>query len=420
MYHRYRLKNNSQAIFAPIPNAKTVTVLVMVKVGSRFEAEKLAGVAHFLEHMLFKGNKKYPTTHDLSATLDAVGADFNAFTWKEHTGYYVKLASEHLPLAIDVVSQMLLTSKLEQKEMNKEREVIVEEMHLYRDNPSRHIHDLLYQEMFSNSPLGRDTTGTAETVRRMKREEMVKFWKTHYRGKNVVVAVAGGFELEEVEKLVSKSFSFDGGIVKGEFVKHARKQQQPRVRVEYRDTGQVQLALGFPAFSYNDPRRYALSLLSTIMGGNMSSRLFIKIRERQGLCYSIWSTTASFIDTGSFEIIAGLSKDRIEEAIRRIRAVVDEIGKNGVSERELRQAKEYSQGKLLLKLEDTAEIAHWFAEEALFQNEIETPDQLMERLRKVTREEIKKTAQTVLRWPKVTLALIGPFQDTGQFRKLLL
>ncbi len=417
MYNLKKLANNVQLITTPIVGTQTASLLVMVKVGSRQESGRIIGISHFIEHIMFKGTENRPTTSDISKELDGVGAEFNAFTGKDYTGYYIKSDAKHLSLAIDILSDMLTASKFDAKEIEREKGVIVEEINMYEDNPIMHVEDLLENIMYSPHQLGVDIIGTRETVRGMSREDMITFKERFYGGDNVVISLAGNFTDSHIVE-IEKSFTFKSDHEDMVIDKIVINQNSPRVSVSYKETEQTQLAMGLPAYSYTDKRLPALSLLSLILGGNMSSRLFISIRERSGLAYSIRSGIDVHEDIGALVIRAGLDKSRIEDAIKLILVELKKI-KEGVTEDELAKAKECLFGRTAIDLEDSSSVSSWYATQYLMTGEMLTPAEKNAKLSAVTLEDIIAVANDVIDLNKISLAIIGPFKDDEIFKNLL-
>jgi len=417
---KYKLKNRLQIILAPQKETKAVTVLVLVGVGSRYETDNIAGISHFLEHVMFKGTKKRPTTLALSKELDKVGAEYNAFTSNDHTGYYVKVNSEHLDLALDMLSDMLINSKFEQKEINREKGTIVEEINMYDDDPKRYSGVLLAETIFKSNPLGRDIAGSKKTVRAMTRNKIVNFKNKHYISNNMVMSVAGNIDSKKTKVLIEKYF---GNNLKNKqkikFEKFKSQQTKPQINLKYKDSAQVHLAFGFLGSSYKDKDLTATQILATILGGSMSSRLFINIRERQGLCYYIYSRPDVYQDTGSLDIHAGLDKNRIYEAVELILKELKKIKDKGITNDELKKAKEYIKGKMILNLEDSEAVASWYGVQQLLINKTKTPEQKINEIMKVTKADVDRVAKKIFQTKKINLALIGPFKDENKFKKIL-
>jgi len=414
------LKNQAKLILAPMKETKAVTVLVLFKVGSRYESTQLNGLSHFLEHMLFKGTKKRPNTLDISKALDQVGADFNAFTTKDLTGFYVKVIDKKVELAVDVLSDILFHSKFEIKEMAKEKGVIIEEINMYEDNPLLYIEDLMERTVFGSGPLGRLVIGSRENIRRFSRSELVRYHQKFYHPKNMLIAVAGNFEEKKVKNLIGKYFNPKSQKNKAPvFRRFSSKQKKPQVTLKFKETEQVQVGLGFKAFSYFDKNIYPFYLLSVILGGSMSSRLFIEMRERRGLCYYIKAIPNIYEDTGLLFIQAGLDKSRIFEALAVLWQELMKIKKQGVSPAELKRAKDFLKGKLVLELEESSEIASFLAKQQLLTGKIEKPEEKFKKVDKVTRAEIKRAAAKILSKKLMNLVVIGPFAKKNEFVRFI-
>lgn len=417
MYQKIEFKNKVRLIAVPSADTQAVTVLVLVRAGSRYETRANNGVSHFVEHMMFKGTKARPHTLALAKELDGVGAEFNAFTGKDYTGYYVKANAKHLPLAVGILSDMLLNSKFDGKEIDREKGVILEEINMYEDNPLMYVEDLLEEIMYQGNPLGYLIAGSRETVRSFNRDVLVGYYQKLYRGKNIVITVAGNFDQQAI-KDIEKKFGFKAKVKLNSFRKIKITQNQPRVAVKYKETEQTQLALGFPAYCYSNPKLHALQLLSVILGGNMSSRLFLRVRERQGLAYYIRSSSHSYEDTGALVIQAGLDKLRIDQAIKLILNELSKI-KKGVSQSELKRAKEYLAGKTILDLEDSSHVAQWYSQQELLTDKLLTPDQKIRKLMAVKAEQVALAAKEVINFKRLNLAVIGPFKDKNKFYQLI-
>lgn len=417
MYQKLVLKNGLRLVLAPQSETESVALWVLFGVGSRYEKKREAGLSHFTEHMMFKGTKKRPDTMAISREVDGVGAEFNAYTGKEYTGYCIKVIAKHLDLATDVFSDMLLHSKFDAAEIEKEKGVITEEINMYEDNPAMYIDDLLEQTMFTPNFLGRSVAGSRQTVKKMTRRDFLDFYHRFYGGRNAVICLAGKFTSRDIACL-GKKFSLTPGRVETRFASFKIKQQKPRVALKFKAMEQVQLAFGFPAYAYTHSGLYALQLLSVILGGNMSSRLFIRVREKNGLAYSIHSGLDAYRDTGSLTILAGLDKSRVALAIKIILAELEKI-KNGVSGDELSRAKEYLIGQMALNLEDSQYLAKKMAHQEMFLGRTLTAKEEQEKFLKVTHAQVATAAKQIIRRQRMSLAVIGPFEEAAYFMKLI-
>ncbi|MBU1180434.1 insulinase family protein, partial [Patescibacteria group bacterium] len=314
-FQKHTLKNGTRLIAVPQDSTGAFTVLVLFSVGSRYETRNINGISHFIEHLMFKGTKRRPNTLSISKELDQFGAEYNAFTSKDYTGYYIKINSEHRDTAMDIVSDMLYNSKLDEKEINRERNVILEEIHMYRDNPMMHIEDILEEEMFGDTPLGWSIAGYEKTMAKITRKNIVDFYSRHYIPKNTVVVFSGDLKKMDIKKEGEKYFGKNKAGKPATKYPQFTEQIKSKVKVNFKETGQFQLAIGLPGLKYGDKDMPALGLLANILGGTMSSRLFIQVRERRGLAYFVRAMLSPYQDTGAFIIRAGLNKGKLELAI---------------------------------------------------------------------------------------------------------
>jgi len=418
MFSQHKLSNGIRLIFSPHPGTAAVSLLVMVRVGSRSEEPGQGGISHFAEHLMFKGTKKRPNTLIISQELDSVGAEYNAFTGKDQTGYYIKSASANLELAVDMLSDMLANSLFDAQEIERERGTILEEINMYEDNPMAKVENLFEEDFFGkNTPLGRYIIGTPQTVRAIKRDQIVKYWQEHYVGENMVIALAGNFNSQKALSLIKAKF---GSLPRGRFnaVKKITKlPERPKFAAHYKKTNQGHLILGFPGISYTDKNREALGLLATILGGNMSSRLFISVRERLGLCYFIRASLEAYEETGAFSIQAGLDLGKISQALKAISLELKNVKQGGVKKEELSKAKQYIKGKTDLSLEESLDVASFYAKQVLWHREVLTPEQALKRVFSVSEKDISRLAKQVLDKRQLNLVMLSPFKSLKQFAR---
>ncbi|MBI4100824.1 insulinase family protein [Candidatus Microgenomates bacterium] len=418
-YQKVTLSNGLRVLLVPMESVESVTAMILVGVGSRYESKNTSGISHFLEHMAFKGTQKRPTAIDISRLIDGIGGEFNAFTSKELTGFYIKSANTHLDLDIDVLSDMLLNSKFEEKEINKERGVILEEINLYEDTPMRKIADIYEELLYNDTPLGWDTAGRKEIIRNIRRQDFLNYLKSFYSPKKITVVIAGGFKEKEaltlIEKYLGKMMSFDPLS----YEKIVEKQTVPGVLVRFKKTEQAHLCLGVRTFPYSHPDRYILSVLTAILGAGMSSRLFHEVREKRGLAYYIRSSDDHFLDTGTFVTQAGADIGRIEDAVKVILEEYKKITQKKCDEDEIIKAKEYLKGHLILELEDSKGVASLFGSQEILEEKIRTPEEIMKEIDKVGAEDIRRVAREIFINQKLNLALIGPFRNGQNLKKLL-
>ncbi len=406
-----QLKNGMRAIAVPTNGAASMTIMVFVRVGSRYETKDINGASHFIEHLMFKGTKRRPDTLMISKELDRYGAEYNAFTSKDMTAYYIKMDAAQTGLAVDLLHDMLFHSKYDAKEIERERNVILEEINMYEDNPRMHIEDLIEESLFPDSTLGWNIAGPREIIRTIPREKLLAYRDAYYVPSRMCVVVSGKIA-PDIWKKLDQTF---GSVAAPKVAKDlAFKPFVPPAKlkhpVTYQDkqTEQAQLALSFHGLSLEDARLPAAHLLATILGGTMSSRLFIQVRERRGLCYSIGASHQAMEDTGLFQILTGLDKTRMKEAIRVIWDELQTISKKPVGADELRRAKDHLRGKLTLALEDSSVFADWYGRQWLFRGTLESPEQRLKRIEAVKPSDIKRLASELFRKEHMAVAAIGP------------
>ncbi|MCD6148565.1 insulinase family protein [bacterium] len=419
MFKKITLKNGLRIILVPQKSSQTVTILVLVGTGSKYEKKDISGISHFLEHMFFKGTKERPSPLDVAQTLDGVGGMYNAFTSQEYTGYFAKVASGHFNLALDWVSDIFLNSTLPEKEIEKEKGVIIEEINMNYDNPMSYIQTLWLRLLYGDQPAGWDIAGTKEVVSKMTRERLLNYRKRQYVAEKTVVAVAGNFNEKTAERALKRCFSrtkTGRPMKKPEVVE---KQNSPNVLVHFRQTDQSHLCLGVRAFNLFHPKRYAQEVLAVILGGMMSSRLFQKIRTELGIAYYINTVSEVDPDTGALFTQAGLDNKNLEKGILAILDEYKRISQEKVPPRELKRAKEYIKGKTSLSLESSDARASFYAGQELLENRILTPEQIFKKIDRISQEDILELASEIFRPEKLNLALIGPFKNKEKFQKLL-
>lgn len=427
-YTKDILPSGLTVIRVPMPAVQSVTVLALVNVGSRFEEPRLWGISHFLEHMVFKGTEKYPDAQTLAAAVDAIGAKFNAFTSKEYTGYYVKATSKGLDLALDVVSDMLLTPKLLQEDIDREKGVIIEEINMYADMPASHVATQFEAATFIDKSLGHDIIGTKETVSAFTSADFKQHLHNWYGRGNIVLILSGDDKVIQSTSLLEKVDQlFQKGDAKDRLSSSAQEHlgEHPltdtKLTVIHRPTEQAHFVLAFPSMKRGDSRRPALSLLNVLLGGNMSSRLFTEVREKRGLCYYVHSDADFYHDIGLFGGSAGVDPKRVEEAVT---VTLEEYfalgsGRKPVTAEELQRAKDYITGKFVLDLEDSESVAQYFGMKQLLLGEVETPEELLTKYLAVTLDEVNALAREILVKDHLRFAVIGPFADKSIFERAI-
>lgn len=418
LLHQYG--NGLRLVVVPMKSTQTVTVLVLVGTGSRYETKDINGISHFLEHMMFKGTARRPGTLDISKELDSVGAEYNAFTHKEYTGYYAKASSENFNLITDVISDIFLNSKLDAEEIEREKGVIIEEINMYLDNPPRYVGDLFENLLYGDQPSGWNIAGEKEIIKKLKRDNFADYFNSHYVAKDTVIAVAGNIDKEKVRnELVPKFFESVRVGEKLDRLPVKEFQEKPQVLLHHKKTDQTHFILGTRAFDMFSPKLEAAQVLAVILGGSMSSRLFISVRERQGLGYYINSGIDTYTDHGYFATQAGINNENVDKAITAILKEYKEVKEKLVPEDEIKKAKEFIRGKLVIALEQSDDLASFYANQWLLKNETLTPKEKLSKIMKVTAQDIQDAANEIFRPEKLNFALIGPFEDKEKFEKLL-
>ncbi len=403
---------------AEMAHMESVSVGVWVGLGGRYEPARLSGIAHFIEHLLFKGTRRR-SAKQISQTVEGIGGYLNAFTGEETTCYYAKASHRHLDTLLDVLADMYLHSRFASADIDKERGVIKEELLMYRDQPDHYVHELLSETLWPEQPLGRALTGTAQTLDAMDRGVLREFKSKKYMAANTVVVVAGHCRHDDIVGRVEKMLTLPRNGRAPSFAPARNAQRAPRLRFFSKNCEQSHLAIGIRGYSRHDSRRYALKLLSVILGENMSSRLFQVIRERHGLAYSIQSSTSYFADTGALLISAGLDTKRLPRALALILAETHKMSRQEPSAVELRRAKDYAIGQMRLGLESTANRMMWLGEHLLAYGRIPMPEEIERRIAAVAADEIQEAAADLFRDHRLNVAVITPSKDERAVEKLL-
>ncbi len=423
MYHLTTLRNGIPLVTIPLDGAKSVTILILVKVGSRYEDRRTNGLSHFVEHLMFKGTTKRPQTKMIAETLDGYGAEYNAFTNKDHTGYYIKLRSDRAHEAADILRDMLFHSLFKSEELERERLVIFEEIKMYDENPLMELEDIFEETMYGDTPLGWKIAGNKQRVGSVKRQDVMNFVRTHYTPRNLAVICSGDVR-DELRATIAELFGGEGLRMKpsvNKFPAYRHNQRAPKIFAKEKKLEQVQLGLGFEGgFSYTAKDRYAAGVLATILGGSMSSRLFTEVRERRGLCYFIRASIASYHDAGNFFIHSGLDAARVEPALKVIVQELKKTAQTGVSPAELKRAQDYLIGKKTLSLEDSENVAQTYANGLVLAGKITEPEEQFKHIAAVTATQVQAVAKKIFKPAKATLAIIGPKIDIQKYKKILL
>ncbi|KKP69194.1 MAG: Peptidase M16 domain protein [Candidatus Moranbacteria bacterium GW2011_GWE1_35_17] len=418
-YKKTTLKNGLRIITAPMKDTQTATVMVMVGVGSRYENDEERGLSHFIEHMMFKGTKKRANTQIIANELDAIGGEFNAFTGKTSTAYYAKSDAKHLDKTLDVISDMFLNSKFDTKEINKERGTIIQELNMYEDMPMRSVDDVFEGLLYGNQKLGRQIIGTKETIGSVKRNDFINYIKRFYISGDTVVCIAGKIDENKLIRKIEKLFAQMNQGAKPEFEKVIETQNAPQIKIKNKKTDQTHLILGVRAYPDGHKDEYVLSLLSIILGGNMSSRLFINVRERQGLAYYVHTGTESYQEAGYLATSAGVEHKNLAKAVETILKEYKKIASRKVTAQELQKAKDYVKGKSVMGLESSDSVASFLIGQEIRKEKILTPKDIFKKIDKVTQEDILRVAKDIFRNEKLNLALTGPHKRTKELEEIL-
>ncbi len=419
MYRRTTMPNGLRVVTATMPHTRSVAMGIFVGVGSRYETGPQAGISHFIEHMCFKGTDRRKTPAEISAAIEGVGGILNAGTDKEMTVYWCKVAKPHLTLALDVLVDMLTNSRFDTTDVERERQVIVEEIRMTKDTPSQEV-GLIYDElMWPDHPLGKDTAGSMESVTAVTRDMLLDFMKTNYSPSNTVVAISGGIEHETA--LDTVGHAFDGWNGRGRKPDYAAfvEKTNPRIRIEKRDTEQAHFCLGLPGLSLFDPKRFVIDMLNVILGEGMSSRLFVEIRDNLGLAYSIYSYVDHLLDSGALTVCAGVEPGNLRKTVTATMEQLAMFKDETVSDTELAKAKELSKGRLLLRMEDSRNVNGWVGGQEILTNKILTVDEAVEIVDSVTAEQIRDVARELLVGERLRMAVVGPIDKDEPLQELL-
>ncbi|HOK55928.1 MAG TPA: pitrilysin family protein [bacterium] len=417
-WYEYKKENGVKLIYKRFPEFHSVAVGVFIKTGSRFENPEYAGISHFIEHLLFKGTKNR-SCNEIKEAIEGVGGSFNGFTSAEGTCYWIKILDKYLNLSFDVLSDMIKNPLLKEEDIEKERNVIIEEINMYRDIPAKYVHELFDTLIFGQHPLGMPIAGTPETLTRIKREDIVDYIDKKYSGANIVVSVAGKFEVKEMKKLFDKFFDGIERKKENQFEKWDKKDNGPKVKLLIKDTEQTHISFGGFTYSYQDERKYPLSILNVILGGNMSSRLFNRIRENLGLAYEIRSFIRQYKDTGIYNISAGVSGENLEKAMVEIVKELKEIKEKGVKEDEVERAKRFLISQFLMGLEDNLEYMLWIGEQKLLKEKMEKINEIVKKVEKVKKEEVEEIAKDIYKKENSYLAVISKKGDETKLKEII-
>jgi predicted Zn-dependent peptidase len=419
MFKKTILENGLRIITLPMENTKALTLLILVGTGSKYERKEINGISHLLEHMAFRGTRKRPQTLDIAKELDRVGGFYNAFTDKELMGFWVKVDSKHFSLACDVLSDMLFNSLFKEEAIEKEKKAIVEEINMYLDTPQTHVLELWEKLLYGDQPAGWMIAGEKETVKKISRKDVLNYFKSQFGAKNVVVSLAGKFKEKEALSGVKRFFGKFKKIKTTAKKPTKEQQNSPRVLLQTKKTDQTHLTLGVRAYNLFQEERYPLAVLANILGGIMSSRLFLEIREKRGMAYYVRTMPEDYSDSGYLVSHAGVGNKRVEEAIKIILKEYKKLKEKKVPQKELQKAKDNIKGRILLGLETSDAWAAYLGTQEILKRKISLPEEECQKIDRVGQNDILKIARDIFKPQKLNLALIGPFKEKAKFEKLL-
>ena len=417
MFQRETLDNGLRVLTADLPHAQSVAVLVMLAAGSRYETDEAQGIAHFSEHMFFKGTEKRPSAREIAGAIDAIGGEFNAFTGKEYTAYYVKCAAEHRDVALDVLVDMIRNARFEEEQIEREKGVIVEEMNMYFDTPRDFIGGVYETLLWGDQPLGRDIIGTKETIRAATRDTFTGYLDRWYKPSRMVLGVAGRIG----DGLVERAQELLGDLAAGETgePEAVAPHTNGRVVVHTKQSEQAHVILGVASLPLDHPDRYAVQLLATALGGGMSSRLFSEVRERRGLAYYVYGLNHSYTDAGTLYAQAGVDIGRIDNAVATIAAELRKIAAEPPPADELEKARNFAKGRFVLQLESPQGLMMFGLRREVLERRLPDPEEIVRGLDAVTSDDVARVAGELITSDRLRLAVIGPFDDPSRFEALL-
>lgn len=406
-------------ITIPMKENPTTTVLVLVETGSKYENKQNNGISHFLEHMCFKGTSRRPTAFDITRELDAIGAQYNAFTSHEYTGYYAKSDYKNLDTILDVVSDMYLNPVFPEKEIEKEKGVIIEELNMYQDLPRSIVSDEFFKILYGDHPAGWDVGGTKEVVQKIQRTDFIDYRNKHYVASATTIVVSGKINEKEVVKKVLKAFKDIGVWKKEGKEKVLENQKTPQVVVHYKETDQTHIILGVRSFNTYNKYNPIIMVMDAVLSGGLSSRLFQKLRDEMGICYYVGSDNSEFTDHGFFSVASGVDSKRVKEAITAILAEMNKIKNSLVKSEELNKAKQHLIGSLNLGLESSNSLAMYYGMQEVLRKDIKKPEDIIKEIKAVTADEIKFVAERIFKDEGLNLAIVGKFKDDKEFKEVL-
>lgn len=419
MVKKVKLPNGLRVVLVPQRDALTATALILVEAGSEYEKKPQNGISHFLEHMMFKGTVNRPKPGMISLELDGLGAAYNAFTGQEYTGYWAKVQAGKLRRTIDLLADLYLNPIFEQKEIDKERGVIIEEINMYADDPPDHIQEIFYKLLYGDQPAGWSVAGKKEVIYKLNANDFKAYRAERYRAPGTVVVVAGAFDASAVLKQIKQLFSHLPRKPLAKKSKTKEAQRKPAIALEYKKSDQTHMLIGVRAFDMFDPRRHALQLMGHILGGGMSSRLFYRIREELGAAYYVRADADLAIDHGAFVVAVGADNHKATIVLQAVLNEFRKLAKGPVGEAELKKARDHLIGNFTMGLETSNSIANFYGSQEISRRQARPPRELIAKLRTVTAKEIQAAAKAIFRNKGLNIAIIGPYRSTAPFKKLL-
>lgn len=413
-----KMKNGLTVATKNMPHMESVSFGIWIRAGVRYEDNKNNGVSHILEHLLFKGTE----TRDMKKIKEEIegrGGSFNGFTAEEFTCYLVKLLGKDAELGVDILSDMVLNPRLDEKEVEKEKDVVIEEINMYKDIPAQHVHEILTEMLWPKQPLGLPLAGSVESVRSIKRSDIIAYKEARYNPNNMLIIGAGNIKEEKLENLADKYMSKAISKNAPDFIKASKEKDGPDLNIYFKETEQTHMALGFHAPDRFDPDRYAASILNIILGANMSSRLFHIVRDEMALCYEISSSMRRYEDSGAFVVGAGLEEKKLPKALEIIFRELDIIKKEAVKAGELERAKEFYKGQLLFTMEDTMSLMLWLGEKIISKEKEFGPVEIIRKIEAITSEDIMRVASNIFKDSNLNLAVIGPIKEEKRLKEAL-
>jgi predicted Zn-dependent peptidase len=418
-YQKTILKNGLRVLTIPMKGTETVTAMVLVAAGSDYEEKRINGLSHFLEHMCFQGTEKRPNTGDVSRELDGLGAQSNAFTSKEYTGYWAKAHSKHLPKLVDIISDIYQHPIFKDEAIAREKGVVIEEIKMYEDLPQAKVGEVFEELLYGDQPAGWPIIGHENVVKALTREDLIAYRKKHYVAKNTVVIISGKIDSKKSVKMIADAFKNIPTSKKERKEKTKESQNSPKIKIQYKETDQAHIVIGFRSLRVGHKDNYKMGMLETVLGHGMSSRLFHKLRDELGLCYYVRAGHDKSADRGYFAIASGVAKDRVKEAIEAILAECRRLCRELVSSDELKKAKELRTSGIYLGLESSDEFADFYAFQEIYNQKIKTPEDVVKKIESVTAKDIQNMAKNTFKNSNLNLAIVGPYKDNGEFQNIL-